>query len=69
MFSSVRHAGGQTYLTPGAAADLGSGARRPAGQAPRLGEHTEEVLANVLHLPGSEIGRLPDAGIVHTAKP
>jgi 2-methylfumaryl-CoA isomerase len=69
MFSSVRHAGGQTYLTPGAAAELGSGTRRPAGQAPRLGEHTEEVLANVLHLPGSEIGRLHDAGIVHTTKP
>jgi 2-methylfumaryl-CoA isomerase len=32
--------------------------------APRLGEHTEEVLAGVLGLPAAEIGRLRDAGLV-----
>jgi 2-methylfumaryl-CoA isomerase len=33
-------------------------------RAPVLGEHTEEVLADVLGLSGSEIGRLYDGGIV-----
>lgn len=67
MFSAVRHAGGETYLTPGAAADLPGRARMPAGRAPRLGEHTERVLAEVLGLPGNEIARLHDAGIVRSA--
>jgi len=33
-------------------------------RAPILGEHTEEVLADVLALSATEIGRLRDAGVV-----
>ncbi len=36
----------------------------PVRRAPLLGEHTEEVLAEVLGLDSSEIGRLHDAGTV-----
>jgi 2-methylfumaryl-CoA isomerase len=32
--------------------------------APRLGQHTDEVLAEVLDMSGTEIGRLHDAGVV-----
>jgi 2-methylfumaryl-CoA isomerase len=32
--------------------------------APRLGEHTEEVLTQVLGLPGHAVARLRDAGLV-----
>ena len=38
--------------------------RQPARRAPLLGEHTEEVLADVLGLGEAEIGRLFDAGTV-----
>ena len=61
--SEVAHPSG-TYPTPGAAAGLTWATRRPAQPAPRLGQHTEEVLAGVLALPGHEIARLHDAGLV-----
>jgi 2-methylfumaryl-CoA isomerase len=38
--------------------------RIPAGPAPRLGEHTEQVLHELLGLPSAEFGRLHDQGIV-----
>ena len=38
--------------------------RAPARCAPRLGEHTDEILADLLGLDSGEIGRLHDAGIV-----
>jgi 2-methylfumaryl-CoA isomerase len=37
-------------------------------RAPRLGEHTEEILAEVARLPGTEIAELFDAGIVAEPK-
>ena len=40
--------------------------RLPARRAPQLGEHTEEVLADVLGLSDAEIGRLHDDGVVAT---
>jgi 2-methylfumaryl-CoA isomerase len=33
-------------------------------RAPRLGEHTDEILLDVLKLPSDEVGRLHDAGVV-----
>lgn len=44
--------------------ELGRVDPRPA---PRLGEHTDEVLADVLGLADAEIGRLHDAGVVASA--
>jgi 2-methylfumaryl-CoA isomerase len=41
--------------------------RPPATRAPRLGEHTEAVLTEVLGLSSAQYGRLHDAGIVASA--
>jgi 2-methylfumaryl-CoA isomerase len=38
--------------------------RRPVEPAPRLGQHTDEVLSEVLGLGSAEIARLHDAGVV-----
>jgi 2-methylfumaryl-CoA isomerase len=43
--------------------------RKPPGPAPRLGQHTDEILGDVLGLSGLEIGRLHDAGIVAGPEP
>ena len=69
LFSQVAHPSGLTYPTPGAAATLSQGARSGAMRAPLLGEHTDQVLAEVLGLSGAQIGRLHDHGRVAGPKP
>jgi 2-methylfumaryl-CoA isomerase len=64
VFSTVHHAGGQGYLTPGAAARLPDDERGPPAASPRIGEHSDEVLASLLGLSSGEIGRLHDQGLV-----
>jgi 2-methylfumaryl-CoA isomerase len=64
LFAEVEHPGIGTYLTPASPLDFGAAARVPARRAPLLGEHTEEILADVLGLSAGEIGRLHDVGIV-----
>ena len=63
IFSAVTHPSGETYPTPGSAATLSPDQRIAATPAPRLGQHTEEVLAGLLGLPSLEIARLFDAGL------
>ncbi|MAI18026.1 MAG: 2-methylfumaryl-CoA isomerase, partial [Marinovum sp.] len=36
----------------------------PAQKPPKLGQHTEEILADVMRLGSGEIGGLFDAGII-----
>ena len=38
--------------------------RLPVRRAPLLGEHTEEILADVVGLSPAEIGKLHDEGVV-----
>lgn len=64
VFSEIEHPSGLRYPAPGAAATLPHLPRGDARPAPRLGQHTEEVLADVLGLPDGEIGRLRSAGVV-----
>jgi 2-methylfumaryl-CoA isomerase len=64
LLTQVSHPSGHRYLTPGAAASIPSSERLAAARAPRLGEHTDEVLAQVLGLPGHEIGALHDRGLI-----
>ena len=68
LFEDVTHPSGHTYPTPGPAIDFTGQSRAAPPRAPRLGEHTDEVLAEVLGLAGGEIGRLHDAGLVAGAK-
>jgi 2-methylfumaryl-CoA isomerase len=49
---------------PGSPLDFAGLPRLPVRRAPRLGEHTDQVLADMLGLSSGEIGRLHDAGVV-----
>ncbi len=64
MFAEVFQPGIGTYLAPGSPLDFSGVDRLPPRPAPLLGEHTDEVLADVLGLSGADIGALRDAGIV-----
>ena len=64
MFEEVEQPGIGTYLMPGSPLSFGAFERGPVRRAPALGEHTDEVLADVLGLSGAEIGRLHDGGVV-----
>jgi 2-methylfumaryl-CoA isomerase len=64
VFQAIRHPSGLSYPAPGAMATIPQDARGEVRPAPRLGQHTDEVLADVLGLNANEIGRLHDAGVV-----
>lgn len=64
LFSMLDHPSGYRYPAPGAAASFDGVARESAVRAPNLGEHTDQVLAEVLSMSASQIGSLRDAGIV-----
>jgi 2-methylfumaryl-CoA isomerase len=68
VFQAVRHPSGLSYPAPGAMATIPQDARGPVRPATRLGQHTDEVLAEVLGMSGTEIGRLHDAGVVAGAE-
>jgi 2-methylfumaryl-CoA isomerase len=63
LFAEVDQPGIGRYLAPGLPLDFSAAPRQPTRPAPRLGEHTDLVLAEVLGLPAAEIGRLHDIGI------
>ncbi|MGH2938442.1 MAG: CoA transferase [Solirubrobacterales bacterium] len=64
MFEAVEQPGIGTYLMPGTPLDFAALDRAPVRRAPLLGEHTEQILAEVLGLGEGEIGRLHDCGVV-----
>lgn len=64
MFESVTHPSGLTYPAPGAMGTIPQDVRRPVAPAPKLGQHTDEVLAEVLGMSGGEIAKLHDAKVV-----
>jgi 2-methylfumaryl-CoA isomerase len=64
LFADVEHPGVGSYAMPASPLDFGAVARVPVRRAPLLGEHTEEILADVLGLSAAEIGELHDAGVV-----
>jgi 2-methylfumaryl-CoA isomerase len=64
MFAEVEQPGIGTYLMPGSPLAFSGAERLAPARAPVLGEHTDEVLADVLGLGDGEIGRLHDEGIV-----
>lgn len=64
LLSSVEHLSGDTYLTPGSPATIPQLVRGSPERAPRLGEHSEQILAEVLGLGDGSIGDLLDRGVV-----
>jgi len=64
MFSTLEQPGVGSYLVPASPIELTASGRLPARRAPLLGEHTEEILAQVLGMSDAEIGRLLAAGTV-----
>jgi len=64
MFSRLEQPGIGAYLVPASPIELTASGRMPARRAPLLGEHTGEVLAEVLGISDAEIGRLLEAGTV-----
>ncbi len=67
MFSTVQQAGVGAVLAPGLPLDFSALPRVDARPAPRLGEHTEQVLCDLVGLSSVEFARLHDRGIVATA--
>ncbi|MCY3952128.1 MAG: CoA transferase [bacterium] len=64
LFAPVTHPGIGTVLEARSPLRFGGPALDDPAPAPRLGQHTDEILAECLGLSGAEIGRLHDAGIV-----
>src|SRR5205823_10271205 len=64
LFADIDQPGIGRYPMPGLPMDFSAMPREPTPPAPRLGEHTDAVLSEVLGLPGGAIARLPAAGIV-----
>ncbi len=64
MFTTLEQPGIGSYLVPASPLELTAAGRMPPRPAPDLGQHTEEILGDVLGLAPAEIGRLYDAGTV-----
>jgi 2-methylfumaryl-CoA isomerase len=64
MWEEVEHPGVGRYRMPGTPLDFSAVPRAPVRRAPALGEHTAEILADLLGLTDAEIGRLAGDGVV-----
>lgn len=64
IFGMVDQPGIGRHLVPGSPLSFSEAAREDPRRAPLLGEHTEAILADVAGLPGTEVAKLFDAGVV-----
>ena len=64
LFREVEQAGIGRYLVPGSPLDFGGSPREAPVRAPILGEHTDQVLADVLGLGDGQIGKLRDMKVI-----
>lgn len=64
LFSDIDHPSGLRYPAPGAAASFSGADRQPVERAPYLGEHTDEILEQMLGLNSARIRELHDLGLV-----
>jgi len=69
MFTLLDQPGIGSVLSSASPLDFGKVPRLPAAPAPLLGQHTDEILQDVLGLPAHEVGALHDAGIVAGPSP
>jgi 2-methylfumaryl-CoA isomerase len=68
MWELVEHPGVGTYRMPGTPLEFSKVQRLPVRRAPILGEHTEQVLSDLLGLTTSEIGALERDRIVRCSR-
>jgi 2-methylfumaryl-CoA isomerase len=68
MFARIEQPGVGELLAPAIPLEFAAVPRVPPGPAPRLGQHTEQVLAEVLGIDAAQYGRLHDRGIVRGAE-
>jgi 2-methylfumaryl-CoA isomerase len=64
LFEEVDQPGIGRYLAPGSPVDFGAAPRETVQPAPALGQHTDQILADILGLSDGEIAGLHDDGIV-----
>jgi 2-methylfumaryl-CoA isomerase len=64
LFAEVEQPGIGSYLVPGSPLQFADEERAAPRRAPLLGEHTDEVLSEVLRLSDGQIGKLRDRGVV-----
>jgi 2-methylfumaryl-CoA isomerase len=64
LFAQVEQPGIGSYLVPGSPLEFGEFARLPPRRASILGEHTDEILMDILGLSDAEISQLHDKKIV-----
>jgi len=64
MFSVVDQPGIGEFLVPGSPLHFSGFERQPPRRAPALGEHTDQVLSEVLGMSDGQIGTLRDKGVV-----
>ena len=64
VFNDIETVGIGRHLAAGAAARIIDRPRLPTRPAPLLGEHTDEILREVLHLPDGEIALLHQRGVI-----
>lgn len=64
LFATVDQPDVGPYLTPGQPMEFADESPAEIGPAPRLGQHTEEVLTELVGLSASELGKLHDQGLI-----
>jgi 2-methylfumaryl-CoA isomerase len=64
LFEQIEQPGIGEYLMPQNPLGFSAAQRHPVRPAPRLGQHTDEILADILGLASGEIGRYHDTGVV-----
>ena len=67
MFQTLSFEGIGEYMVPRSPLEFSNYDNLPAQKPPKLGQHTEEILADVMRLGSGEIGGLFDAGIIGSA--
>jgi 2-methylfumaryl-CoA isomerase len=67
MFATIEQPGVGPVLAPAIPLEFPQPGRAAPGPAPKLGEHTEQVLADLLGIGAGEFGRLLARGVVGTA--
>lgn len=64
MFATIEQPGVGPLLAPGIPLDFQGSGRLPVQPAPRLGEHTEQVLSELLGVTQAQYGAMCDRGLV-----